>query len=185
MMTTSASPNKAPTQASPVLVWDLPVRIGHWMMVASVAGAWLTSESERLAALHTAFGYVLATIIIFRLLWGFVGTRYARWVNFLPNSQRLSHYLKSIVHGRPEHYMGHNPLGALGVFGMLALLSGSVISGILINQDLGGHWIEEMHEFFAHALLILATVHLIGVVISSRLHKENLVRSMITGFKRN
>lgn len=183
MSVISEFPNKPLPEPQDVLVWDLPVRIGHWLMVTSVAGAWLTSESERLAALHMAFGYVLAAIIVFRLLWGFFGTRYARWVNFLPNGKRLSRYLASIARGRPEHYVGHNPLGALGVFGMLGMLAGSVVSGILASQDLGWHWIEEMHEVFAQGLLILATLHLIGVAVSSRLHKENLVKSMVTGLK--
>jgi cytochrome b len=176
-MTTFASP------ANKTLIWDLPTRIGHWLLAGCVAGAWLTSESERLAVLHAAFGYTIALVVGFRLIWGFVGSRYARWQDFFPSPSGLRRYLWSILQAKPEHHTGHNPLGAVGIVLMIAMLSTIVATGVLSQLELGGHWISEIHEAFAEGLLIVIGLHVSGVLLSSILHRENLIKSMMTGTK--
>lgn len=176
-MTTFASPAKK------TLIWDLPTRAGHWLLVTCVAGAWLTSESERLAALHAAFGYTIALLIGFRLAWGFVGTRYARWQDFFPSPTKVKHYLLSILRARPEHHTGHNPLGAVGIVAMVGLLASTVMTGVLNQFEVGPHWLSDIHEASAEGLLVVIGIHVAGVLVSSILHRENLIKSMMTGTK--
>lgn len=186
--TTSAefSAEAAPHDAVsvPVRVWDLPTRVFHWSLAASFAGAWLTAESERWRDIHVALGYTLAGLITFRLVWGVVGSRYARFAGFVFPPSRVVGYLKSLLSGSPEHHLGHNPAGALAIFGLLTLGIVVAASGYASYQELGGEWLEDLHEGAANAMLGLVFIHLAGVVVSSVLHRENLVRSMITGWKR-
>ncbi len=177
MMTTFAS------RAKKTLIWDLPTRVGHWLLVACVAGAWLTSESERLAVLHAAFGYTIALVIGFRLIWGFVGTRYARWQDFFPTTSRVKHYILSILRAKPEHHTGHNPLGAVGILFMIGLLSATVLTGVMNQLEIGPHWLSDIHEASAEGLLVVIGIHVGGVLVSSILHRENLIKSMMTGTK--
>ena len=172
-----------PQAVVPVRVWDLPTRIVHWSLAASFAGAWLSAESERWRDIHVVLGYTLAGLIAFRLIWGVVGSRYARFSNFAFPPSRLVAYLKSLLKGAPEHHAGHNPAGGLAIFGLLALGITVAASGYATYQELGGEWLEDLHEGAANAMLGLVFIHLAGVVVSSVLHKENLVRSMITGWK--
>lgn len=167
----------------PVRVWDLPTRVFHWSLAASFAGAWLTAESERWRDIHVALGYTLAGLIAFRMVWGVVGSRYARFSGFVFPPSRVVGYLKSLLTGTPEHHLGHNPAGALAIFGLLLLGVVVAASGYANYQELGGEWLEELHEGAANAMLGLVFIHLAGVVVSSFLHRENLVRSMITGWK--
>lgn len=166
-----------------VRVWDLPTRVFHWSLAASFAGAWLTAESERWRDIHVALGYTLAGLIAFRLVWGLVGSRYARFSGFVFPPSRVVGYLKSLFTGTPEHHLGHNPAGALAIFGLLFLGVVVAASGYANYQELGGEWLEDLHEGAANAMLGLVVIHLAGVVVSSFLHRENLVRSMITGWK--
>jgi len=185
MMTTPASPaNSQQQEPEKSLVWDLPTRLGHWTLVVCIAGAWLTSESERLAALHAAFGYTIALIIGFRLVWGFIGTKYARWSNFSPSIDRLSGYLRSVLQRRPQHFVGHNPLGAVGIYALLGLTVVISLTGLANQQNLGGHWMSELHEASAEMLLVVIALHVFGVLMSSILHKENLIKSMVSGIKK-
>lgn len=166
-----------------ILVWDLPTRLFHWSLALSFAGAWLTSESERYSALHVMLGYTLLGLIAFRLVWGFVGTRYARFADFAFSPAKLVRYLKSLLAGKPEHYLGHNPAGAVAIFLLLALGVAAGVSGWLTYNEIGGEWLEEAHELFANSMLVVVGVHIAGVVVSSWLHRENLARAMVTGYK--
>lgn len=167
-----------------VKVWDAPTRIFHWLLAASFAGAYLTGESERYRDVHVMFGYTLAGLIGFRLVWGLIGTRYARFASFLFGPARVLEYLKSLLTTSPKHYLGHNPAGALAIFLLLGLGLLTAASGVATYQDIGGEWLEELHEGTAAAMLAVVAVHVLGVVVSSFLHRENLVRSMISGNKR-
>lgn len=166
-----------------ILVWDLPTRWFHWLLAASFAGAWLTSESERYSDLHVMLGYTMLGLIAFRLVWGVAGTRYARFADFAYSPAKVVQYVKSLVAGKPEHYLGHNPAGAVAIFLLLTLGVASGVSGWLTYNEIGGEWLEEAHELFANAMLVVVGVHIAGVVVSSFLHRENLARAMVTGYK--
>jgi cytochrome b len=166
-----------------ILVWDLPTRIFHWALAASFLGAFLTADSERLRDLHVLFGYTMVGLIAFRVVWAFVGTRYARFGAIAYGPAALRRYAASLLRGRPERYVGHNPPGALAIPALLGLCLATAAAGYAVYQELGGEWLEEAHEALAFATLALVGVHVAGVVASSVLHRENLVRSMITGTK--
>lgn len=171
------------TQQRKVLIWDIPVRLVHWLLVLSFAGAWLTAESERWRQVHTTFGYTMAGLVVFRLLWGLVGPKHARFHNFVRGPSAVLAYLKSLRTRAPQHFIGHNPAGALAIVGLLTLILITAATGWANQGEVGGRWVEEAHELAAHALLLLVGVHLAGVLVSSVLHRENLVRSMLTGRK--
>ena len=166
-----------------ILVWDVPTRVFHWLLVLSFTGAFLTAESERYRDIHVVLGYTLLGLLAFRLLWGFFGTRYARFRSFLFNPAEISAYFFSLLKGKPAHYVGHNPLGSVAIWLLLGLGIGSGISGLLLFQDIGGDALEELHEIASNTMLLVVLIHIAGVVLSSLMHRENLVRSMITGFK--
>jgi len=166
-----------------ILVWDLPVRVFHWLMAGSFAGAWLTAESERWRLVHVTLGCTLAGLVAFRLLWGFVGTRHARFADFVRGPRAVARYLRSLVTGRAEHHVGHNPAGALAIVGLLALGAATTALGWAAYAELGGEWLGEAHEAAASVMLALVGLHVAGVVFSSWRHRENLVRGMFTGRK--
>lgn len=166
-----------------ILVWDVPTRVFHWLLVLSFCGAFLTSESERYRDIHVMLGYTLLGLIAFRLVWGFFGTRYARFRSFLFKPGELVAYVSSLVKGKPAHYVGHNPAGSVAIWLLLALGISTGVTGVLLFQDIGGDLLEELHEALALSMLAVVAVHIGGVVVSSIMHRENLVRSMITGFK--
>ena len=167
-----------------ILVWDLPTRLFHWSLAAAFAGAWLTGDSERWRDVHVLLGYAFAGLIAFRLLWGFVGSRHARFASFVTGPGPVLRYLGSILKARPEHHVGHNPAGGWAVLALLGLGAVTAFSGYAYYNELGGDWLEELHEGAASAMLALVFVHIGAVVLSSLLHRENLVRAMITGLKR-
>jgi len=166
-----------------ILVWDIPTRLFHWLLALSFVGAFVTAESERARDLHLLFGYTLLGLIGFRLLWGLVGTRYARFRSFLFRPTAVRDYLASLLTRNPRHYLGHNPAGSLAVFLLLGLGLLASITGWATYSDAGGEWLEELHEGMANAMLAVVFVHIAGVVVSSLLHRENLVRAMLTGRK--
>lgn len=166
-----------------VLIWDIPTRVFHWLLAVSFAGAFLTAESERYRDIHVLLGYTLLGLIAFRLLWGFVGSRYAQFSSFLFEPAEIAAYVASLLKARPEHYVGHNPAGSVAVFALLALGLASGVTGVILFRDIGGDLLEEAHEMAAFAMLTIVALHVAGVLVSSVMHRENLVRSMITGFK--
>lgn len=166
-----------------VLVWDVPTRIAHWLQVVSFAGAYWTAESELDRDVHVVLGYTLLGLIAFRLLWGVVGTRYAQFHSFLFKPREVAIYSLSLLKGKPERYVGHNPLGSVSVWLLLGLGILSGLSGVLSFQDIGGDAVEDFHEFVSDVMLAMVLGHIAGVVVSSALHRENLVRAMVTGFK--
>ena len=166
-----------------ILVWDIPTRVFHWLLALSFIGAFVTAESERYRDIHVVLGYTLLGLLAFRLLWGFVGTRYARFRSFLFSPGEVAAYVASLLKGKPAHYLGHNPAGSVAIWLLLALGISSGVTGVMLYQEIGGDVLEELHEVLANAMLLVVLIHVAGVVVSSVLHRENLVRSMITGFK--
>jgi cytochrome b len=166
-----------------VLIWDAPVRVGHWLLVGAFALAWATSESEEWRLMHAVAGGVMIGVILFRLLWGFVGTRHARFASFVRGPQAAFAYVRGLLRGEASQYAGHNAAGGWAILALLALGLMTGASGWLVYQDMGGEWLEEAHELLANGLLAVAALHVAGVVASSLAHRENLVRAMLTGFK--
>lgn len=164
-------------------VWDLPTRVFHWVFALCFCGAYLTAESEHFRLLHVTFGYTFGGLLAFRLLWGLGGSRYARFSSFIFSLGELRDYLLALISRKPQHYLGHNPAGALAIFLMLILGLLTAASGFAHYQELGGDWLEELHEGSAELMLGVVTVHLAGVVVSSHLHRENLPLAMLTGLK--
>jgi len=177
------SPSLGAPAPRTVKVWDILVRIFHWSFAACFAGAWLTAESERFRDIHVFLGYTMLGLVAFRVLWGLVGPRHARFSSFVRGPTAVARYLRSLLAGRPEHHVGHNPAGAVAIVLLLALAALAGASGWAVYNDLGGEWLEESHEFLASAMLAIVAVHLAGVAVASWLHRENLVRAMLTGRK--
>jgi cytochrome b len=171
------------TTTQKIRIWDAPVRVFHWLLVLSFAGAYLTAESETWRLLHVTLGYTLGGLLVFRLVWGVVGTRYARFSNFVRGPAAVIQYLKSIKARQPEHHLGHNPAGAVAIVLLMALGLGLTATGYTTYNDLGPGWVAELHDLLANAMVLVIIGHLVGVVTASLQHKENLVRSMVTGFK--
>ncbi len=167
-----------------VKVWDIVVRLFHWSLVTSFVIAWISADEWD--NLHEISGYVVTGLIVFRLVWGIIGSKHARFSDFVVGPSTLINYLRDTVYHRAKRYLGHNPAGGA----MILLLIGSIlvatISGIASTTSLywGVEWVEELHEVSATIALVLVFFHLAGVVYSSISHKENLVKAMFTGKKR-
>lgn len=186
MNTKSAFPaNTAPNEPEPrkILVWDAPVRVFHWLMVLSFAGAYITAESEQWRLLHVTLGYTMAGLVVFRILWGLFGTRYARFSSFIRGPKAVVRYCAAMLRRRPEHYVGHNPAGALAIVAMLGLTLAIAASGWVIYNDIGADWLEEAHELAANVMLAVVLMHIAGVLVASCLHRENLLVAMFSGRK--
>ena len=166
-----------------VLIWDAPVRVFHWLAVACFAGAWLTAESEHWRLVHVTLGYTLAGLVAFRIVWGLVGTRHARFASFVRGPAAVAAYLRGLWHREPLHGAGHNPAGAVAIVVMLGLVALIAASGWATYNDLAGEWLEELHELAANTMLAVVAVHVAGVIVASRLHRQNLVAAMVTGHK--
>lgn len=180
----SASRADAPAaDAQRILVWDAPVRVFHWLIVLCFAGAYLTAESERWRLVHVSLGYTMAGLVGFRIVWGLLGTRYARFASFVRGPKAVARYIGTMASGRPEHHTGHNPAGALAIVALLMLALGTTAAGWATYNDWGGHWLEEAHELGANLMLGVIGVHVAGVMLASWRHRENLVASMVTGRK--
>jgi cytochrome b len=188
-MTTTAHTATGPASNSrpaseTTLVWDLPTRVFHWLLAASFIGAFATGDSERWQALHVLSGYTAGGLIGFRLLWGVFGTRYARFSGFSFAPAAVLGYLRSLATGQPRHYVGHNPAGSWAVLAMLAAIALTALTGWAAFSEIGPKWLEDVHETIANATVALIAVHVIAVIASSWLHRENLVGAMVSGFKR-
>jgi cytochrome b len=186
MNTMSASRADAPVNqpaTCKILIWDVPVRVFHWLMVLSFAGAYITAESERWRLLHVTLGYTMAGLVAFRILWGLIGSRHARFSAFVRGPKAVARYLGAMLRGRPEHHAGHNPAGALAIIALLALTLAVSASGWAVYNDIAGGWPEEVHEAAANVMLAIVGIHIAGVLIGSWLHRENFVGAMITGRK--
>lgn len=163
-----------------ITVWDVPVRLFHWSLVAAVAVAFLSSEEGSfLSAWHMVAGYCAAVLIAFRLSWGFIGGRHARFASFVRPGGVIPH-IRALLAGKAERSVGHNPLGGMAVLALLGGTAAVVWTGIALA---GGGGSEDLHETIAYALLGLIAVHVIGVIVMSVMTRDNLVRAMVTGHK--
>jgi len=195
-----------------VKVWDILIRVFHWSMALFFIIAYLTGEE--LETMHAYAGYIIIGLLAFRIVWGVIGTQHARFSNFIYSPQTITSYLKRLLTNSPKHYLGHNPAGGAMVVVMIVFLSLSSWSGLkayeaegkgplaaietsIVSTAVADGWYEndrghkgdefweEAHELIVNFMLLLIAVHLGGVLVSSILHRENLVRSMITGRKKH
>lgn len=193
-----------------IRVWDPALRLFHWGLVAAFALAWLTSDERQ--PLHETVGYIAAGLIAFRLIWGLIGPRYARFAQFIPGPRTLVGYAGDMLSGREKRYIGHNPAGAVMIVVLLLSLSGTILTGWLsaepsrmaalpamptlvtaAHADEGGEngggrggegSLRDLHGALANLTLLLVVLHVAGVALSSLRHRENLARAMVTGRKR-
>ena len=181
-----------------IKVWDPLVRVFHWGLVAAFAIAYLTEDDFLLV--HVWAGYTLLGLIVVRVVWGFIGSRHARFSDFVTRPRAAIRYLLDTVRLRARRYIGHNPIGGAMVVVLLFSLVATAMTGMgiygvehhagpLAGWFAGGgeRWedtLEEVHEFFANFTLLLVFVHVLGVLTESLIHRENLVKAMINGRKR-
>lgn len=179
-----------------VKVWDFSVRLFHWTLAALVGAAFLTGDDETIGW-HVRGGALIAGLLVYRLVWGLIGPEQARFRHFVRGPRAVFGYLRAYLRGRPPMHLSHNPLGAVMVVTLLFVLFATVVTGALayssaewegplsalIGERLG-HGLEEAHEALAGSLLFLIPAHVIGVIVSSFLEKQNLVLGMITGKKK-
>lgn len=166
-----------------IKVWDLPVRVFHWLLVVCFAVAYAVAESERLRGLHSVLGYTATGLILFRIVWGLVGSRFARFRSFAFAPGKAVEYLRSLGSGHPQHFTGHNPAGSYVIYAILAIGLATGVTGYMTLNEIGGESAEDVHELCANVWLGLVIVHLAGVLVGSWIHRENLVRTMITGYR--
>ncbi len=184
--------------AGSIKVWDRFLRFFHWTLVLSFTTAFISGEVHA-STIHVLVGYALCVLLAARVYWGFKGGEYARFRSFIfPVSEAIA-YMRSMLKGNPKHYFGHNPAGALMVFTMFGLLALIFVSGLLtlgtidfegplvflanrVSDDTS-YVFRHLHEFLPEIALVLVVLHLLGVLVGSIQHKENLVRAMLTGKK--
>lgn len=188
-------------KATEIKVWDLFVRVFHWVLVVGFFTAYLV-EDEMLG-LHVWSGYLVFSLVVLRIIWGFIGSKHARFSDFVFGPSDVFSYVKQVTTFKATRHIGHNPAGgAMIVLLLLGVLmisfTGFVLLGAETQSGLAGDLalalgiagehaaeaVEELHEFFANLILLLVFIHIGGVVFDSFLHKESLIRSMFTGLKR-
>src|SRR5690606_23122293 len=191
-------PSNQPITSSPVSpitvrVLDPLVRVFHWSLVLFFFTAYLSEAVSD--TLHVWCGYAVAGLISVRVLWGLIGTKHARFTDFVRSPRSVLAYLKAIPAGKAPRYLGHNPAGGAMVVALLLSLTGTIVFGIATPGahdqagPLAGTWLasfndhtlKEIHQFFANSTLALVFLHIAGVLSSSLQQRENLVRSMIHG----
>lgn len=179
-------------------VWDPFVRFFHWALVVLVAVAYISQDD--FLGLHVLAGLLILGLIFFRVIWGFIGTPHARFSDFVFRPKVVFGYLKDLVTLKAKRYIGHGPAGGAMVVALLLGLLATTLSGLALlggqeyqgplaglMSGLGGFWskaVEEVHEFLAGGILFLVSLHVLGVLFSSWAHRENLIKAMFTGKKR-
>lgn len=167
-----------------ILVWDLPTRIGHWLLATAFTLSFLTGDGEEWRLVHVAAGYAVAGVIAFRVFWGMAGTRYARFSSFLFSPRSVFAYLGELLKGKPSHWVGHNPAGSYAIYILILLGLATTASGFAVYAEIGGEWLEDAHDVLSYTMLGMVCFHVLGVIVGSRAHHENLLRSMLDGYKR-
>jgi cytochrome b len=185
------------TQQAQIRVWDPLVRFFHWSLASAFLIAFITEDD--FMTVHSWAGYLILSLLLVRMIWGFVGTRHARFSDFVYRPATIKAFLKDTLFLRAKRYIGHNPAGgAMVILLMLSLFitagSGMLLFGAAEQSgplaqwfvQSGSSWadpLEEVHEFFANFSMLLVVIHVGGVIVESLIHRENLVSAMISGFK--
>lgn len=175
-----------------IQIWDTPLRVFHWLLVFTVAAAYFTAEvGGELTDWHGRIGALALGLVSFRIIWGFLGSTHARFLHFFPTPSRLASYFKG-----KWHQDGHNPLGALSVIALIALLAALIISGLFSNDDIAfkgplynlvdkdsSDWLTGLHESAFDILLLLICLHIAAILFYLLIKNNNLIKPMITGYK--
>jgi cytochrome b len=182
-------------RSSRVYVWDPFVRLFHWAMVVAFTVAYLTEDD--FLKVHVWAGYVVGGLVVARIVWGFVGPAHARFADFIYSPAETLRYVRDLLLLRAERHLGHSPGGGAMVLLLLVLLAATVATGLVVyggEQQAGplaglftkgtGESVEEVHELLANITLALILAHIAAVVLASFVLRENLVRAMVTGYKR-
>jgi cytochrome b len=167
-------------QSTSIRVWDPFIRFFHWTLVLAFALAW--ASAEEWDWLHEQTGYYILAVVGLRVIWGLIGTRHARFADFLYRPARTVSYLRGLASGRGERFIGHNPAGGWMVVALLLMLVLTGATGIMLEGNEHGLW-EEVHEVAAYSTVVLVGVHVAGVLAATVLHGENLIKAMWTGRK--
>lgn len=169
--------------AGRIKVWDPVVRLFHWTVVSGCLVNLIREDGD---AVHRWLGYLVAAAIAIRLIWGFVARGHARFSSFVPGPSTLRSYAGQMLRRREPRYVGHNPAGAVMMMALVGLLIGVSLTGWLMGFDRfwGNEMLQEAHELIANAILVLAVIHVLAALFESRRHHENLIKAMITGYKR-
>lgn len=173
-------------------IWDLPIRITHWGLVVSFFGAYFTAELKPLL-IHELFAFACLTLVIFRVMWGLVGSQTARFTQFVKGPTAIKGYFRELLKLRHKEYWGHNPVGALAVLTILGLMTALVVAGLFAqDRSFIGPWatsvspslsefLKEFHEVLATVLLIVVLVHIAAVLAYRFVLRDNLIKPMVTG----
>lgn len=177
-----------------ILVWDLPVRVFHWTLVALVAAAWITVEAGWMT-IHSYIGYTVLGLVLFRVLWGLVGSDTARFTQFLRAPAEAWQFVRNLLGGSSPHYDGHNPAGGWMVVALLLVLLVQAGTGLFSSDDVlftgplvrlvgsdWSEWITEVHEANFNLIIALVVVH-VAAVAWHEFSGERLVRPMLDGYK--
>ncbi len=174
-----------------VQVWDVPTRLFHWTLLGLVVTAWLTGEEADGAAIHRAAGSAVAGLLVFRLVWGFIGGEHARFADFAVGPAAIIAHARDLLSKSPKRHLGHNPLGGAAVFLLLLNLAVIVATGLFSAGEnnagpfvgLWGLQLSEVHEIAFRVLQALVAVHILGVAVETWKSRDALVPAMITGRK--
>lgn len=175
------SPDVSSQNSRPV--WDRFVRVFHWTLVGCVLlNQFVLEEGE---TPHEWTGYLAAALVVARIVWGFIGSRHARFADFFPTPARLRRHVQALRAGNAEHHWGHNPLGALMMLLLMTLVLALGITGWMQGTDryFGEAWLQDLHELLAHALLLSASAHAAAALAMGRIERTRLVKAMVTGVK--
>ncbi|MFC1673695.1 cytochrome b/b6 domain-containing protein [Pseudomonadota bacterium] len=190
-MTTPKNASSAPSERT-VKVWDFPTRIFHWTFAVAVVLAYVSSEADGSAFwIHVYSGTILLGFVVFRAVWGVIGSRYAQFGDFVHGPDKVSDYTKRLMTFRPPYSVGHNPLGGWMVMALLAVVLLAVLTGMMTTEDgyvgplahIGGGLFGEAHEGLGSFVMVLVGAHIVGVVVHGFISRENLPRAMMTGDK--
>jgi len=176
-----------------IRVWDLPIRLFHWLLVLCIAGSLISVNiGGNAIQLHAYFGYSILTLLIFRITWGFVGSTHARFASFIPKPKSVLNYLQ----GKSPRFLGHNPIGALSVFALLFALSVQVITGLFVDDEIAFQgpfakyvsnstvsFLSQIHEGNQVVIYTLIAIHIAAIIYYRKFKGENLIKPMINGDK--
>lgn len=180
-----------------IYVWDLPTRLFHWTLLGLVAFQWASAEiGGDLMVYHLLSGYAIAALVLFRVVWGFVGSRYARFGSFLRGVGPTLEYARAMRAKTAPRHLGHNPLGGWMILALLGILAIQIASGLFANDNIMtegplrhlvsdqlSHLLTAIHDLGFNLLMALVALHVGAVYVYKLFRKEDLIRPMLTGYK--
>lgn len=166
-----------------IYVWDRFVRLFHWSLVSCVLLDYFVIDDGEIV--HQVLGYLACALVCGRIVWGFVGTKYARFSDFFPTPSRVTRHIRGLFAGKVGQHNGHNPLGALMIFALISLVFALGVTGFMQELDVywGEEWLQDLHEQFANILIALVAMHVTAALLMSHIERTNLIAAMITGTK--